>query len=49
MIGEQFQVYGFNVLQNEIEPDLRSFFNVVTDSNSIMVCRVNHIDEVEIV
>lgn len=44
MISEQFQVYGLNVLQNEIEPDLRSNINPLGDSNSIIIGRVNHID-----
>lgn len=49
MISEQFQVYGLNVLQNEIEPDLRSNINPLGDSNSIIIGRVNHIDQIQIV
>lgn len=49
MINLQFQVYGLNVLQNEIEPDLRTHLNPLADSNSIIIGRVNHIDEMQVV
>ena len=49
VISQQFKAYGINTKQYDLEPELKPFFNFERDANSIVICRVNHLDDINIV
>lgn len=48
VLNQQFKVYGISALEYELEEELKLFFNLKRDANHFVVCRVNHLEEVEV-
>lgn len=49
ILCEQFRVFGFNILTYDMEVELRGLYEAERDANSIIVSRVNNVDEIEVV
>lgn len=46
VISEQFKAFGINCKTYELEPELKPFFDLQRDANTIVLCRVNHLDNI---
>jgi hypothetical protein len=49
IISEQFKVYGLSTRDYQLENELKPFFNFQRDANNMVICRVNHLDEINVV
>jgi len=49
MFNVQFRSYGLNTKDYELEPYLKQFIDLKNDSNSLIVFRINIIDEIILV
>lgn len=48
VLNQQFKLFGISAFEYDLEQELKVFFNFERDLNHFIVCRVNNIDEVEI-
>jgi hypothetical protein len=48
VLNQQFKLFGISAFEYVLEDQLKVFFNFERDLNNFVVCRVNNIDEVEI-
>ena len=49
MLNTQFQNFGLNTKQYDLEPFLKEFLNLNSDANSIIIFRISLIDEIVVV
>lgn len=49
MFNVQFRSYGLHTKEYELEPYLKQFIDMKNDSNSLIVFRINIIDEIILV
>ncbi len=48
VLNQQFKLFGINAFEYVLEEELKIHFNFERDLNHFIVCRVNNLDEVEI-
>lgn len=48
VLNQQFKLFGISAFEYALEEELKVFFNFERDLNHFVVCRVNNLDEIEI-